>query len=63
MPKSLELFLGQAGVKRQELGDIIVSDNKIQVFVSKHLVESFKAIEKNWASSGQNSRNFFGKLS
>ena len=42
----LGTFLGQAGVKRQELGDIIVSDNKIQVFVSKHLVESFKAIEK-----------------
>ena len=33
----LGTFLGQAGVKRQELGDIIVS---------KHLVESFKAIEK-----------------
>ncbi|KZK05522.1 hypothetical protein AB996_1810 [Lactococcus cremoris] len=42
----LGTFLGQAGVKRQELGDIIVTNTKIQVFVSKHLVESFKVIEK-----------------
>lgn len=42
----LGTFLGQTGIKRQELGDIIVTEEKIQVFVSKHLVELFKAIEK-----------------
>lgn len=42
----LGTFLGQAGVKRQELGDIIVTDRKIQISVSKHLVESFKSIDK-----------------
>ncbi|AYG00928.1 RNA-binding protein [Lactococcus allomyrinae] len=42
----LGTFLGQTGVKRQELGDIIVTDKNIQVFVSKHLVNIFKSIDK-----------------
>ncbi|MFC4651332.1 RNA-binding protein [Lactococcus nasutitermitis] len=42
----LGTFLGQAGVKRQELGDIFVTDEKVQLFVSHHLLETFQTIEK-----------------
>ncbi|RZI49057.1 YlmH family RNA-binding protein [Lactococcus kimchii] len=42
----LGTFLGQTGLKRQEVGDIIVAADKVQIFVSKHVVEIFKAIEK-----------------
>lgn len=42
----LGTFLGQTGVKRQEIGDIIVSDERAQIFVSQHLVEIFKSIKK-----------------
>lgn len=42
----LGTFLVQTGIKRKEIGDIIVTDNKVQVFVSKHLVEIFKSIKK-----------------
>ena len=42
----LGAFLGETGIKRQELGDIIVTDGKVQVFVSQHLVEIFKTIKK-----------------
>lgn len=42
----LGTFLGQTGVKRQELGDIIVNDEVAQIFVSRHLIELFKSIDK-----------------
>lgn len=35
-------FLGQTGIRRSELGDIILSEGRAQVFVSKHLLESFQ---------------------
>jgi RNA-binding protein YlmH len=47
----LGTFLGQTGIKRQELGDIMMLEDKIQVFVSRHLVEIFKDIKKIGASS------------
>lgn len=42
----LGTFLGQTGVNRQELGDIVVTEKVIQVFVSQHLVEVFQSIDK-----------------
>lgn len=42
-------FLGQTGIRRSELGDIILSEGRAQVFVSKHLLEIFQNnIKKNW---------------
>lgn len=35
-------FLGQTGIRRSELGDIILSEGRAQVFVSKHLLEIFQ---------------------
>lgn len=35
-------FLGQTGIRRSELGDIILSEGRAQVFVSKHLLETFQ---------------------
>ncbi|MQW23746.1 MULTISPECIES: RNA-binding protein [unclassified Lactococcus] len=42
----LGAFLNQTGIKRQELGDIVITDEAVQVFVSRHLVELFKSIDK-----------------
>lgn len=42
----LGAFLNQSGVKRQELGDIVITDQFAQVFVSRHLVDIFCEIEK-----------------
>nr|WP_285011002.1 YlmH/Sll1252 family protein [Lactococcus garvieae] len=35
-------FLGQTGIRRSEIGDIILNEGRVQVFVSKHLLEIFQ---------------------
>lgn len=35
-------FLGQTGVRRSEIGDIILNEEKAQLFVSKHLLAIFQ---------------------
>lgn len=42
----LGAFLNQTGVKRQELGDIVITDQVAQAFVSRHLVDIFCQIDK-----------------
>ena len=40
-------FLGQTGIRRTEIGDIVLNDERAQIFVSKQLLEIFqKNIEK-----------------
>lgn len=34
-------FLGQSGVRRQEIGDILISEERAQIFVSQHLADYF----------------------
>ncbi|MDT2727301.1 YlmH family RNA-binding protein [Lactococcus formosensis] len=35
-------FLGQTGIRRSEIGDIVLNEGRAQVFVSKHLLEIFQ---------------------
>ncbi|MFK4947456.1 cell division protein [Lactococcus garvieae] len=35
-------FLGQTGIRRSEIGDIVLNKGRAQVFVSKHLLEIFQ---------------------
>ena len=58
----LGAFLNQSGVRRQELGDIVIADQKVQVFVSRHLVELFVSIEKISNVSVQIKEVSFSKL-
>ncbi|MFZ2575895.1 MAG: YlmH/Sll1252 family protein [Lactococcus hircilactis] len=42
----LGALLHQTGVKRQEIGDIVITDKTVQVFVSRHLIDVFESIDK-----------------
>ncbi len=56
-------FLGQTGIRRSELGDIILSEGRVQVFVSKHLLEIFQNnIKKIGSAAVQFSEITFAEL-